>query len=144
MSTRGDDNPGETSPDPKGVADVLNDPVQRRSWLLAQALETEPLDRALELARAAEAFITEAPAVEIASAVSPLRSVAVATPTPDANRNPLKQRNSLTLASERREQLLERLAQGARNAEVAREFGLSVRQVQGVKDGIEARNCPTS
>ncbi len=92
------------------MADVLNDPVRRRSWLLARALETQPLDRALELARTAEAFIAGV-GVEITPTVSPLRSEEVATPTPEANRNPLKQRNSLTLASERREQLLERLAQ---------------------------------
>ena len=33
------------------------------------------------------------------------------------------------------EQLLERLAQGARNAELASDFGLSTRQVQGIRMG---------
>ena len=42
---------------------------------------------------------------------------------------------ALTLAPEKREQLLQRLAQGARNAELARDFGLSMRQVQGIRMG---------
>jgi hypothetical protein len=37
---------------------VLNDPIRRRAWLLSKALESLPLDRALEFARSAEAFIT--------------------------------------------------------------------------------------
>ena len=135
MSTRGNDNPDENSTDPTGLPDLLTDPVRRRSWLLAKALDTQPLDRALELARAAEAFITGAHANEIASTGSPLRSEEGAAPIPGANRTPLKHRTSLALVPETREQLLERLAQGARNAEVAREFGFSIRQVQGVRMG---------
>ena len=41
----------------------------------------------------------------------------------------------LALSSEKREQLLQRLAQGARNAELASEFGLSKQQVQGIRMG---------
>ena len=36
----------------------LIDPVHRRSWLLAKALESYSLDQALDLARSAETFIT--------------------------------------------------------------------------------------
>jgi hypothetical protein len=80
------------------VADVLNDPVQQRSWFLPKHWRRNlSIEHWSSLARAAEAFITGAAAVEIASTVSPLRPVEVATPTPEANRNPLKQRNSFTL-----------------------------------------------
>jgi hypothetical protein len=39
--------------------DLLKEPVRRRAWLLEKALGAYPLDRALELARAAEDFITQ-------------------------------------------------------------------------------------
>jgi hypothetical protein len=37
--------------------DAFNDTVRRRAWLLAKALETAPLAKALELARAADEFL---------------------------------------------------------------------------------------
>jgi hypothetical protein len=39
---------------------LLEQPTLRRCWLLSKALESEPLDKALELARAADAFLVGA------------------------------------------------------------------------------------
>jgi DNA-directed RNA polymerase specialized sigma24 family protein len=134
MSTAGDHNQDENSTDPAGLAEALTDPVRRRSWLLAKALETQPLDQALELARTAEAFITGSPNREEATANPPHSDK----PTDRASARDTKRskkRTPLTLPSDQREQLLERLAAGTRNAEVASEFGLSIRQVQGIRMG---------
>jgi DNA-binding CsgD family transcriptional regulator len=129
------DEPGATSNEPADLPEVLHDPVRRRSWLLAKALETHPLDQALELARGAEAFITGSSANEAAGPNPDL--VDEAAPQPDAKREPKPLRRSagLTLSPDDREQLLERLAQGARNAELASQFGLSTKQVQGMRMG---------
>ena len=116
------------------LADLFADPVHRRSWLLAKALETHPLDKALELARTAEAFITggsdqdEAPSAR----AQPEEHAADA---PAVGAKPLSRRTALALLPEQRDQLLQRLAHGARNAELASEFSLSVRQVQGIRMG---------
>jgi hypothetical protein len=40
------------------VADLSNDPIRRRAWLLFLAQKTLPFDQAIEWARAAEQFIT--------------------------------------------------------------------------------------
>lgn len=134
MSTAGDDSPDENATS-AGLIEALTDPVRRRSWLLAKALETQPLDQALELARAAEAFVTGSPTLEAGETAIPPRSDKRIDPTSARDTKPLKKRESLALAPEQHEHLLDRLAQGARNAEVASEFGLSIRQVQGVRMG---------
>lgn len=43
----------------RNLLQLLDDPVHRRMWLLAKALEIHPFELALELARIAETFITE-------------------------------------------------------------------------------------
>ena len=126
MSAEGDNNPDKRT-DLTEVAQLLADPVRRRSWLLAKALASHPLDQALELARNAEVFITGSSLAE----PLPLRSDRSAPAAAEAQARPV----ALTLAPEKREQLLQRLAQGARNAELARDFGLSMRQVQGIRMG---------
>jgi hypothetical protein len=134
MSTEGDDKPDETSANPSGLIEVLTDAVRRRSWLLAKALEAHPLDEALELARTAEAFITGSSTLAEATAIPPhLDNRTDRTSARDTER--LKKRTPLTVPPEQREQLLQRLAHGARNAEVASEFGLSMKQVQGIRMG---------
>jgi DNA-binding CsgD family transcriptional regulator len=137
MSAEGD-KPEDGVVDPAEAARLLDDPVRRRSWLLAKALASHPLDQALELARNAEAFITGAPVAGPATAIpfhSDQSTVAAPKPETDHAARPGRRPVALTLAPEKREQLLERLAQGARNAELARDFGLSVRQVQGIRMG---------
>ena len=131
MSTQGN-KPDDKSIDLAEVAGLLADPVRRRSWLLAKALASHPLDQALELARSAEAFITGSPG---ATTSGPLldQFAPEAQARKDAKR--VSRPVALTLAAEQREQLLERLAQGARNAELASDFGLSTRQVQGIRMG---------
>jgi hypothetical protein len=40
------------------LLDLCNQPARRRQWLLFKALEAAPLDEALRMAEAAEAFLT--------------------------------------------------------------------------------------
>jgi hypothetical protein len=127
--------------------ELLGKPERRRCWLLWKALECSPLDRALDLARAADEFVTYEPAEgQIGDAfhskevLLPLQpSTAITHSTLDVLRSPGKpasqKRARLALAPEKREQLLQRFAQGARNAELASEFGLSMQQVQGIRMG---------
>jgi hypothetical protein len=126
---------------------LIDNPPARRLWLLCSALKCLPFDRAIELARAAEAFVrgshldsqagdtrgdAEAPAgleqterfiKEASSGVGPVEE-------PIA-----KKRTRLALSAELRDRLLDRLAEDAKNAELAAEFGLSLQQVQGVRIG---------
>jgi hypothetical protein len=136
MPDEADREPDDRLTEGAGVPSFLTDPVRRRSWLLAKALASHPLDQALELARSAESFITGSPVAETTTA-TPLRSDAA--PAPEAhtkdNAKPAKRPIPLALAPEKREELLERLAQGTRNAELARDFGLPIRQVQGIRVG---------
>src|SRR5205085_5977582 len=64
MTSGDDDKHDPTLRDPLGWPEELRDPVRRRAWLLAKALQSQPLDRALELARSAEGFIIGAAADE--------------------------------------------------------------------------------
>jgi hypothetical protein len=99
--------------------------VRRRSWLLSKALESHPLDQALDLARSAEAFITGSQTDTGPENIS----------VPAHRRAKPQRRTGLALSPEKREQLLERLARGAGNAELAIEYGLSLQQVQGIRIG---------
>lgn len=129
-------------PDQVDLTTILNQDAFRRLWLLRKAMETAPMDRAIALARMAEEFIAGSatqpapvrPTVEEAPQTAhPPMEAAITTPSIQ----PLSSepRPSLVLSAEQRGQLLERLAKGARNAELAAEFGLSPRQVQGVRMG---------
>jgi len=128
----------------------------RRLWLLYNALDCFPLDQALDLARAAEEFVTDergsiekglpAPAIEVEGVVpagqqsgpelgdrTPAESEPGGrTTTPDPA---TKNRAGLDLTGEQRARLIARLAEGAKNAELAGEFGLSRKQVQGIRMG---------
>ena len=125
----------------------LQDPALRRVWLLYKALECVPLDRAIDLAGMADQFFVGSPsearieAPRLGLAKSPQLQTAVQTPSSDLRpKNPASDRISATdgrsklpLSPEQRERLLGRLTEGARNAQLATEFGLSPRQVQGIR-----------
>ena len=85
----------------------------------------------------AEAFITGSPVAESSSRITPLDQAAISAPDAQPHDNPkqVERPVRLTLAPEQREQLLERLAQGARNFDLAGEFGLSMKQIQGIRMG---------
>ena len=151
MATEDEIQPEVSTDELAGMPELLSDPPRRRSWLLAKALETHPLDQALDLARYAEAFITGTAAVEPGQAGSDSEHTQLRSRTAEAqvNRAPLKtQRPRLGLQPEQRDRLLERLAHGARNAELASEFNLSPKQVQGIRIGSareisRRRNTPS-
>ena len=128
---------------------LLDEPVRRRSWLLFKALECMPLDQAVGLAQAADEFIAGFPA-ESRNADAQVAPESLATVPLVTTRQPadvaagclhtvaqrrLRQCSGLSLSPDQRERLLERLAEGARNAELATEFGLSPKQVQGIRIG---------
>jgi hypothetical protein len=126
---------------------LLEEPEHRRGWLLTKALECAPLDRAIELARAAENFIvgkntpgadrrTGFPAtsdLQSAAMVGPDRIEAAGGPEPDPV--PGMHPSGMILTSNRRHELLDRAAKGETNAALATEFGLTRRQVQAIRMG---------
>jgi hypothetical protein len=126
---------GAASSEPADLDDLLLDPVRRRSWLLNKAMEAHPLDQALELAREAEAFITGACQIETAAGTPRMAAEAGSQAVANRISEPPRPRIALTLSPEQREQLLEGLAQGARNSDLASQFGLSAKQVQGIRMG---------
>jgi hypothetical protein len=115
-------------------------PTHRRFWLLCKALECVPLNRALDLARMAEEFVLGASSEpESESPMSPHLAANSSHPqervecSACANKPAASGRSKLPLSTEQRGRLLDRLANGARNPELASEFGLSPRQVQGIR-----------
>jgi hypothetical protein len=134
---------------PVELSELTDNPAARRLWLLHNALRCLPFDRAIELARAAEAFLTGSAAedqvanirIDAEAPIAPdlepteqliteisgkLRSVEL----PRANKSA-----RLALSAECRDRLLDRLADNAKNAELAAEFGLTSKQVQGIRMG---------
>src|SRR3954466_7575727 len=126
-------------PDEVDLTNMFSDAAFRRLWLVRKAMECAPLDRAVELARVMEEFITGS-----GSQQSPAHTAALGSPKlpeppveavigkPRMEAQASEARTGFVLSAEQREQLLHRLANGARNAELATEFGVSPRQVQGV------------
>src|SRR4051794_40753134 len=121
-------------------------PEERRWWLVCKALESVPLSEALDLATAAYSFLggslieggpkdipardgkTKFGVIEyVKEEKSPLLAASA------SSRSAPVKRSALSLSPERRTVLLRRLANGANNAELAQEFGLSRQQVQGVR-----------
>jgi|HubBroStandDraft_4_1064222.scaffolds.fasta_scaffold41498_3 hypothetical protein len=127
--------------------ETLKDPVRRRSWLLSKVLDSRPLDHALELARKAEMFVSgahpEADSESFPKSADPSREQRTAAEPPDT-RPRTQKRIALALSSDQRERLLERLATGGKNAQLAIEFGLSRQQVLRSQNGLRPRNCPAS
>ena len=130
---------------------LFDAPADRRLWLLHKALECMPLDRAIALAREVEAFVTGGAPVYPKPRLVPLRPDRAAlsndqpgedpkaAESPGASSRPATQ-TRLALSDEQRERLMDRLAKGATNAELANEFGLSLRQAQGIRMGTARKN----
>src|SRR3954451_3153780 len=129
------------------LADLVKNSAYRRTWLLYKALKTVPLNDAVSLARAADEFVTGAPIIQsgVNCSIEPapdlpngeepaLETAMEVVETPTA---PSKARGDLMqLSISERERLIERLASGATNTELASEFGVSRRQVQGLRLGL--------
>jgi hypothetical protein len=129
--------------------ELVAEPVQRRCWLLYRALDCLPLDQAIDWAQRADDFIvhgraeprTGADAIrpEPAAVAAPRRSeprielpaAVVAAPNPVAAAPSAR----ATISPEQRQRLIDRLATGAKNTDLAAEFGLTAKQVQGVRIG---------
>jgi hypothetical protein len=128
--------------------ELFGDAERRRCWLLLKALECSPLAQAIDLARAADEFLAGAhlerriadmsiqprPTAPPPQAHSEMTRSAAEEPRL-LDRPASQKLKGLALSPEHREQLLQRFAQGARNAELASEFGLSKQQVQGIRMG---------
>ena len=128
---------------------LVEDSNRRRLWLLFKALECGPLDQALELARRCDDFVTgeiAEPRLAIApscpqpsvAALLPVEEVQTATSAVSSvglEETPPPKPTRLTLTAQQRDRLLERLSEGAKNAELAAELGLSSKQVQGIRMG---------
>ena len=131
----------------------LVDPPARRMWLLVNALRSLPFDRAIALARTAEAFVTgsfaHTPAdTHVNSDPSPIQDPECTSATdrlssaPQAVEEAPHRRSPISIKRADRDRRLGRLAAGAKNIELAAEFGLSPRQVQGIQMGC-AREIET-
>ena len=121
------------------VFERLENGVERRSWLLYEALRAAPLDEAIELARKADAFImgTAAKGEQARRAVAPEaheRAIGDQAHEPQ-RKEQSNQKGRLSLSADQRDRMLDRLAASAKNADIAEEFGLSPQQVQGVRIG---------
>jgi hypothetical protein len=127
---------------------LMDNPPARRLWLILKALHCLPFDQAIELARTAEAFVTGSHAqsqfdtrVNVTTTPSQdLESSEELAAKPTGTPEPVGQaaangRSSVALSVEERDRLLTRFAEGARNAALANEFGLSLKQVQGIRMG---------
>ena len=127
---------------------LFDNPALRRWWLLYKALECKPLDRAIELARTADDFITDSAsnhlnatarpdAIVASSALETEQELAAAAGAISTEKKgPTGRREAKAgLPTELRHQLIDRLAAGAQNTELAAEFNLAPKQVQGVRIG---------
>jgi DNA-binding NarL/FixJ family response regulator len=128
------------------VFERLENSVERRIWLLYEALRFVPLDEAVELAREADAFImgTAEKGEQARREVAPK---ADEQPIGDQAQNEpqRKERSSpkgrLSLSAEQRDRMLDRLAAGTKNADIAEEFDLSPQAGSGRPYRVGPRNC---
>jgi hypothetical protein len=124
-----------------GTLISYDDPFERRWWLLLKALQVVPLDAAVNLARQIEEFLhsgTDERSFEVrchdadqkqpASALWVISQgeTQVRAPAPEGQPDP----RALEID---KSAVMVRLEQGLSNAEVAAEFGLTQRQVQGYR-----------
>ena len=126
------------------VERLFQQPAHRREWLLMKALECAPLDQAISLARAADDFVVGEG--QISSNLAPPKAAPESTIEVSSNRsealnsNPADpaahaEHSRIALTRSDRDRLLGRAAKGAKNSELAVEFGLAPRQVQALRMG---------
>lgn len=120
--------------------EICREPWLRRCWLLLEALNTLPLHQAIGVAARAEMFLLGGPAaaalqpeeggaLETGAAASAMLAAGDALPEPAAPEGEEGPQET-ALAAERRTQMLARITDGASDAELVAEFGLSPRQAQ--------------
>jgi hypothetical protein len=146
------------------VDDLVRHSVLRRCWFLSKAAECGDFARAIEMARVAEEFVIGPSGDERTNTLAPARDpvhdgdardgdardgestaileTTISAPPPAAvpDTSAIKTRHDgkssrLAMPAARRDELLDRLAQGARNHELAILFGVSPQQIQGVRMG---------
>ena len=139
--------------------ELVTEPAWRRCWLLYRALDCLPLDQAIDWAQQADNFITLGRVEPRNTAASAHREPATpepATPEPATVVGPRRSEPSIelptsviaapnaaaaassvrsTISAEQRRRLIDRLATGAKNSDLAAEFGMTPKQVQGVRIG---------
>ncbi len=131
--------------DPLGCGDLLDlccDPVRRRWFLLVRAMEHLPLEDAVTLAERIEAFLSAGrsePPVEGAPTpqtekelIAPSAPAAPLVTSPVASARAQDDKVPPTPLADRVE-LLSRLAEGASDADIIAEFGLTKRQIVGLR-----------
>jgi hypothetical protein len=136
--------------DPPELIGLIENPQARRLWLLYNAMQHLPLPQAIECARSADCFLTgsftdkqlgdahldTASDAEDSDVCEQPEQLATETSSIASVEHPTTAKSTrLAVTAEHRERLLDRLAQGAKNAELAAEFGVSLRQVQGLRMG---------
>jgi hypothetical protein len=130
---------------------------RRRLWLLQQLIQQVKPDEALKLAERMEEFVlgaerrvvAERGAITVVKGSSPddpgprtlpLREAAKPAPVHDGAAAPSPRRGARLLEGERMREFLAALGAGADNTELARRFGLTPRQANGLRMGIEKQH----
>jgi len=101
------------------VFERLENGVERRSWLLYEALRSAPLDEAIELARKADAFImgTAAQGEQARRAVAPEaheRAIGDQAQNEPERKEQSNPKGRLSLSADQRDRMLDRLVSRAR------------------------------
>src|SRR5207248_11111567 len=87
-----------------------------------------------ELARHAEAFVSDYQSEDLVKSAS-AASVAQEVPLSPSDPVHAPRRRGIALTNTQRDRLLDRIAEGAGNAQLAAEFGISAKQIQGIRLG---------
>lgn len=128
--------------------ELIRNPAARRLWMLYSALSSLSFERAIELARAAERFVAGSTSETLADSPSGVAAwnVEAGQTLPESQAEipavsvaveprPARERTPLALTADQRDRLLMKIASGAKNGELAQEFELSPKQVQGLRIG---------
>src|SRR5437762_13456358 len=134
------------------VHELLRAPAARRLWMLYKAATFLPLVEALELARAAEMFVSgsrsesraasgdaiqphDAMQPDLQSHIVEQSAARTSTVSEATAHSSIPRPNRHVLGEDQRDRLLTPLAEGAKDAELALVFGWSAKQLLGVAIG---------